>query len=81
MWQGQQIHSVSLILKLHGERVKWEKTMSLKSSGEAICVRKLAPKIVIMKNRLRNTSLILILAVMCVCLGPQCAISSCPRKF
>ena len=44
-------------------------------------VRKLAQKIVIMKNRLRNTALQLILTVMCVHLGPQCAISSCPRKL
>lgn len=50
-------------------------------SIENVCVRKLAQKILIMKNRLRNTALILILTVMCVHLGPQCAISFCPRKL
>lgn len=50
-------------------------------SIENVCVRKLAQNIVIMKNRLRNTALILILTVICVHLGPQCAISSCSRNL
>ena len=67
-WQNKQLYSISLVLKFHGGRVKWDKTVSLKLLGEAIlalienvCVRKLAQKMIIkMKNKLTSTALILI---------------------
>lgn len=87
-WQNKQLCSISLVLKFHGGRVKWDKTVSLKLLGEAIlalienvCVRKLAQKMIIkMKNKLRSTALILILTMTCILLSPKCAISS-PRNL